>query len=171
VALARALLSEPEVLFLDEPTAGLDPVASRDVHELIAKLGESGVTIFLTTHRLEEAERLCDRVAILATTLRTVGRPEELRDRLFTRGLTVRTVVPVPEPDSVFGEVPGVESWRQDGDGAYLLDISDAAVAAPAVTRALVTAGADVLTIAESRHSLEDVYLELIQDDSEAARR
>jgi ABC-2 type transport system ATP-binding protein len=51
------LLSDPEVLFLDEPTAGLDPVAARDVHELIAALSRSGVTIFLTTHRLEEAER------------------------------------------------------------------------------------------------------------------
>ncbi|MGA2014633.1 MAG: ABC transporter ATP-binding protein, partial [Solirubrobacteraceae bacterium] len=61
VALARALLSDPEVLFLDEPTTGLDPVASREVHALIAELGRSGVTIFLTTHRLEEAERLCDR--------------------------------------------------------------------------------------------------------------
>ena len=75
VALAGALLSDPEVLFLDEPTVGLDPVAARDVHELIAALRESGVTIFLTTHRLEEAERLCDRVAILNTTLRTIGRP------------------------------------------------------------------------------------------------
>ena len=65
VALARALLSDPEVLFLDEPTAGLDPVASRDVHRLIDELRRPGVTIFLTTHRLEEAERLCDRVAIL----------------------------------------------------------------------------------------------------------
>src|SRR5579885_3669844 len=61
VALARALLNDPQVLFLDEPTSGLDPVASREVHELIAGLGHSGVTIFLTTHRLEEAERLCDR--------------------------------------------------------------------------------------------------------------
>jgi ABC-2 type transport system ATP-binding protein len=79
VALARALLSDPQVLFLDEPTAGLDPVATRDVHQLIAALGRTGVTIFLTTHRLEEAERLCDRVAILNTTLRTTGRPDELR--------------------------------------------------------------------------------------------
>ena len=70
VALARALLSDPEVLFLDEPTAGLDPAAGRDVHELIEGLRERGVTIFLTTHRLEEAERLCDRVAILNTRLR-----------------------------------------------------------------------------------------------------
>jgi AAA domain, putative AbiEii toxin, Type IV TA system len=65
VALARALLSDPAVLFLDEPTSGLDPVATREVHELIASLRERGVTIFLTTHRLEEAERLCDRVAVL----------------------------------------------------------------------------------------------------------
>ncbi len=59
VALARALLSDPQVLFLDELTAGLDPVTARDVHELITVLRRSGVTIFLTTHRLEEAERLC----------------------------------------------------------------------------------------------------------------
>ena len=65
--LARALLSDPTVLFLDEPTSGLDPVATREVHELIGSLREHGVTIFLTTHRLEEAERLCDRVAILNT--------------------------------------------------------------------------------------------------------
>ena len=79
VALARALLNDPAVLFLDEPTSGLDPVATREVHELIASLRERGVTIFLTTHRLEEAERLCDRVAILNTTLRLIGRPDELR--------------------------------------------------------------------------------------------
>ena len=84
VALARALLSDPAIVFLDEPTSGLDPVASREVHELIDGLRERGVTVFLTTHRLEEAERLCDRVAILNTRLRTIGRPDELRDRLFT---------------------------------------------------------------------------------------
>jgi ABC-2 type transport system ATP-binding protein len=92
VALARALLSDPEILFLDEPTAGLDPVAARDVHELIEGLHQRGVTIFLTTHRLEEAERLCDRVAILNTTLRTIGPPDELRGQLFSSALTVRTL-------------------------------------------------------------------------------
>ncbi len=98
VALARALLGDPEVLFLDEPTSGLDPVAAREVHELIAGLREGGATIFLTTHRLEEAERLCDRVAILNTTLRTIGRPGELRDRLFERTLTVTTIEPLADP-------------------------------------------------------------------------
>ena len=97
-ALARALLSDPEVLFLDEPTSGLDPVATREVHELIVGLRGQGVTIFLTTHRLEEAERLCDRVAILNTSLRSIGRPAELRDQLFARALTVRTAAPLDRP-------------------------------------------------------------------------
>lgn len=171
VALARALLSDPEVLFLDEPTAGLDPVASRDVHDLIATLGERGVTIFLTTHRLEEAERLCDRVAILNTTLRTIGRPAELRDRLFAKAITVKTSAPLAEPGTVFAGLPAVEGWHADGDAGYTVTVSDGDIAAPAITRALVTAGADVLTIAQSHHSLEDVYLELIGEDAEVNPR
>ena len=130
VALARALLSDPAVLFLDEPTSGLDPVASHDVHELIDGLREHGVTVFLTTHRLEEAERLCDRVAILNTRLRTIGRPDELRDRLFTKTLVIRTAAPIPAPEAVFA-VAGVEGWRADGADRYVLTVSDARVAAP----------------------------------------
>lgn len=167
VALARALLGDPQVLFLDEPTSGLDPVAARDVHELIDRLRQRGVTIFLTTHRLEEAERLCDRVAILNTTLRTIGRPDELRDQLFAKTITARTLAPLRDPDGVFRRVAGVDGWRQDGSGGYVIAVSDSTVAAPAVTRALVEAGADVLSIGESRHSLEDVYLELIDEDVE----
>jgi ABC-2 type transport system ATP-binding protein len=171
VALARALLSDPEVLFLDEPTSGLDPAAARDVHDLIDDLRQRGVTIFLTTHRLEEAERLCDRVAILNTTLRTIGRPAELRDQLFARTLAVKTLVPLPDPVGVFAGLPAVDGWHHDGPAGYVLAVADPAVAAPAATRALVAAGADVLSISESRHSLEDVYLELINQDQEASRK
>jgi ABC-2 type transport system ATP-binding protein len=171
VALARALLSDPQVLFLDEPTTGLDPVATRDVHELIDKLRQRGVTIFLTTHRLEEAERLCDRVAILNTTLRTIGRPAQLREQLFAKTLTVRTLAALPEPGGVFGGLPAVDGWRQDGPATYVLAVSEPAVAAPAATRALVAAGAEVLSINQSHHSLEDVYLELIDQDNEVGRR
>jgi ABC-2 type transport system ATP-binding protein len=170
VAVARALLGDPEVLFLDEPTSGLDPVAARDVHELIDDLRRRGVTIFLTTHRLEEAERLCDRVAILNTTLRTIGRTDELRDQLFAKTLAVRTKAPLSEPDNVFIGLPAVDGWQQDGAGSYVIAVSDAAAAAPGITRALVAAGADVLSISESRHSLEDVYLELVTDDAEARK-
>jgi len=167
VGLARALLSDPAIIFLDEPTSGLDPVASREVHDLIDGLRSRGVTVFLTTHRLEEAERLCDRVAILNTRLRTIGRPDELRDRLFTKTLLVRTAGPLTDPARVF-TVPGVEGWQLDGPAGYVLAVSDARAAAPEVARALVRAGADLLSLSEGRHSLEDVYLELIDDDIEA---
>jgi ABC-2 type transport system ATP-binding protein len=167
VALARALLSEPAILFLDEPTSGLDPLASRDVHELIAGLREHGVTVFLTTHRLDEAERLCDRVAILNTRLQTIGRPDELRNRLFTKTLVIRTAAPLPAPEMVFAAI-GVDGWRADDTNRYVLTVSDARVAAPEVTRALVAAGADVLSLSEGRHSLEDVYLELIDQETGA---
>ena len=176
VALARALLSDPEILFLDEPTAGLDPVATREVHELIEGLRERDVTIFLTTHRLEEAERLCDRVAILNTTLRTIGRPAELRAGLFGTSLAVRTRASLSHPEDVFAGLPGVTGWHEveRGDPAaganYTLAVSDPGLAAPAAARALVAAGADILSIGEARHSLEDVYLQLIDEDREASR-
>lgn len=170
VGLARALLNDPEVMFLDEPTSGLDPVAAHEVHDLINGLRQRGVTVFLTTHRLDEAERLCDRVAILNTTLRTVGRPEELREQLFSRSLSVETLTPLAAPDDVFNSAAGVESWRPEGASTYVLSATDPRIAAPRVTRALVAAGADVVSISESRHSLEDVYLQLIDEDPEASK-
>ena len=171
VGLARSLLNDPVVLFLDEPTSGLDPVASREVHELIDGLRKRGVTIFLTTHRLDEAQRLCDRVAILNTTLRLIGRPDELRKQLFTSTLDVRIRTPIDNVDRVFAGLQGVESWELDPSGAYVVTVSDPGLAAPEVARALIEAGADLLFLGESRHSLEDVYLELIHDDEEVKAR
>jgi ABC-2 type transport system ATP-binding protein len=170
VGLARALLNDPAVVFLDEPTSGLDPVAAREVHDLINGLRERGVTVFLTTHRLEEAERLCDRVAILNTTLRSIGRTESLRESLFSKSLVVEIAAPLEAADDVFKRSTGVESWRAEGPAGYVLNVNDPKTAAPRVTRALVAAGADVISITESRHSLEDVYLQLIDEDPEARR-
>ncbi len=174
VALARTLLNDPEVVFLDEPTSGLDPVAAHDVHSLIRRLRERGVTVFLTTHRLNEAERLCDRIAIMNTSLQTIGRPDELRRTLFSRSLEVTTVAPLEDPDQAFAGLAAVESWRAadpvEGAAGYVLTVSDPVRAAPGVTRALVTAGADVLSVTEARHSLEDVYLELVEDQEGGSR-
>ncbi len=170
VSLARALLNDPEVLFLDEPTSGLDPVAAHEVHELIGRLRGGGVTVFLTTHRLDEAERLCDRVAILDGTVRMIGRPEELRERLFATTLRVRLRAPLVSPDAVFAGLPGVRAWGAEGPTDYLMTVTDATVAAPAVTRAVVAAGADVLAIGEARHSLEEVYLRLLDPDAAGVR-
>ncbi|HEX9042614.1 MAG TPA: ABC transporter ATP-binding protein [Trebonia sp.] len=180
-ALARTLLNDPQVMFLDEPTSGLDPAAAHEVLTLIGALRDRGVTVFLTTHRLDEAERVCDRVAILNTTLRTTGHPDELRQTLFSRTLTVITAARLPDPEAVFDGLPSVTSWQQvppaqpaPPDGAlagYLLAVQDPVRAAPAVTRALVAAGADVLQIAEQRASLEEVYLQLITGEEKAADR
>ena len=150
VALARTLLSDPQVLFLDEPTSGLDPAAAREVHELIDGLRKQGKTIFLTTHRLEEAERLCDRVAILNTTLRSIGRPQELRDQLFAKTLQIKTAAPLADPAAVFDPLESVKHWQADGASSYVLTVTDPAVAAPAVTHALVAAGASVISIGNS---------------------
>jgi ABC-2 type transport system ATP-binding protein len=171
VGLARALLNDPAVMFLDEPTSGLDPVASREVHDLINGLRERGVTVFLTTHRLEEAERLCDRVGILNTTLRLVGRPDELRKSRFSRSLLVETLTPLAAPGEVFNSIKGVESWRPEGASSYVLSVTDPGNIAPQVTRDLVAAGADIVSITESKHSLEDVYLQLIDEDPESSQR
>jgi ABC-2 type transport system ATP-binding protein len=173
VGLARALLSDPRVLFLDEPTSGLDPVAAREVHDLIETLRGRGVTIFLTTHRLAEAEKLCDRVAILNTKLRMIGRPAELREQLFNKSIELRLREPLAEPDRVLGALPGVENWHPDDaqPGLYVLAVADPDQTAPALTRAVVEAGADLLTLTPSRHSLEDVYLQLIDTDVEALAR
>ncbi len=164
VGLARALLNDPEIVFLDEPTAGLDPVASLEVHNLINSLRSKGVTIFLTTHRLDEAEKLCDRVAILNTTLRTVGRIDDLRQRMFRKAIIVTTVAALEDPDKLFATLSAIESWKRDDAGRYVITVTDVRAAAPDIARLLVRVGADVLSIVESRHSLEEVYLELVGD-------
>ncbi|HMT21159.1 MAG TPA: ABC transporter ATP-binding protein, partial [Promineifilum sp.] len=85
LAIGRALLHEPRVLFLDEPTAALDPEASRLVHDFIAELKGMGRTIFLCTHNLDEADRLCDRVAVFKTSLRVVDAPGRLKQQVYGR--------------------------------------------------------------------------------------
>jgi len=169
VGLARTLLSDPKVMFLDEPTSGLDPVAALEVHDLILQQRKKGVTIFLTTHRLEEAEKLCDRIAILNTTLRIVGRPQELREQLFAKQLVVRTTAPLTDPASLFSRVPSVVTWQSPETCTYTLTVSDLATAAPEVTRDLIQAGANILSVSEAQHSLEDVYLQMVDADTKVA--
>ena len=170
VSLARALLSEPRVLFLDEPTSGLDPVATREVRELIDGLRDRGVTVFLTTHRLEEAERLCDRIAILNTTLRIIGAPDDLRRRLFSSALEIQTLGPLADPDSLFSAVRGTDGWTSVGDASYRVDVRDPTAVAPELARAIVESGVGLVHLSETSHSLEDVYLQLVSEDVEVAR-
>ena len=95
----------------------------------------------------------------------------ELREQLFKTALVVKILVPLSDPDQVFSPIPAVEGWRSQDPGSYVLTVSDPTVAAPEVTRRLVGAGADVLSISEAQHSLQDVYLELIDEDVEARKQ
>ena len=113
---------------------------------------------------------MCDRVAILNTSLRLIGRPDELREQLFRRSLDVRLRAPLDDPQALFATLPEAEGWEETPSG-YTMTVSDPDLAAPALARALVRADADILSIAESHHSLEDVYLELINEDVEAKSR
>jgi ABC-2 type transport system ATP-binding protein len=100
-----------------------------------------------------------------------VDRPSRrVREQLFRRSLDVRLSAPVGDPKAVFGALPEVEGWEQTPSG-YSLIVSDPDRTAPALARALVGADADILSIAESHHSLEDVYLELVDEDVEAKSR
>ena len=170
VSLARALLANPRVLFLDEPTSGLDPVATGEVRDLIEALRSRGVTVFLTTHRLEEAERLCDRIAILNTTLRIVGSLADLRRRLFSSAFEVRTTAPLVDPETLFGSVRGTDGWEQLKEASYRVNVGDPTAVAPELARAIVGSGAGLVHLSEATHSLEDVYLQLVHEDVEVAR-
>jgi ABC-2 type transport system ATP-binding protein len=160
--LARALLPDPDVLFLDEPTASLDPAAAATVRDLVAGLRSRGTTVFLTTHRLDEAHRLCDRVAIVNTRLLHLGTPTALTRR--GSALEVRLREPLEGPERVFGSVEGVLGWRNGGGpGVYVLEVTDPEQNAPDVARAVVAAGASLVRLGALETSLEDAYLELLE--------
>lgn len=162
LALARALLHEPSLLFLDEPTAGLDPEAARLVRDAIAGLRGQGRTIFLCTHNLDEAERLCDRVAVFKTRLLVVDTPSNLRQRIFGRQVVFHLRAMLPDLATTIASLPDVLG-AEAIDSKLVVRLSDPEQQNPAIIRALVAAGADLQFVGELRHSLEDVYLQLVQ--------
>jgi len=165
VALIRALLHRPSVVFLDEPTAGLDPESAQVVHESIREMQSEGRTIFLCTHNLDEAERLCDRVAIFRRHIIRMGSPTELRRSLFARQMEVIVADPTQAARlvAVARTVPGCTDAQADGPGRLVVSLPDPDAQAPALVTALVGAGAAIRRVAEVEHSLESAYLELIQ--------
>ncbi|HBY93930.1 MAG: ABC transporter ATP-binding protein [Ardenticatenaceae bacterium] len=166
VAIARALLHEPELIFLDEPTSGLDPAAARTVREFLEQLKASGRTIFLTTHNLDEAERLADRIGVLKTHLVAVDTPDALRHRLFGRRTVVALAQTQPALVEVAARLPFVRQATLR-DGSLVVDLGDPDRENPALVTALVQAGAQIRTVVEERASLEDVYLQLVSENPE----
>jgi len=163
LALARAVLHEPEVLFLDEPTSALDPEAARVVREFMQDLRAHGRTIVLCTHNLFEADLLCDRVGIIKQRLLRVDTPRGLRSSLYGQKVALELAAVGPDLERMVLALPfvrGVE--RQDSTLVVALDDPDGNN--PTLVSRLVEAGAQVRYVRPVEHSLEDAYLALVAE-------
>ena len=165
-ALARALLHEPSILLLDEPTSGLDPEVARAVRGMLDDRRHSGCAVLVSTHNLDEAERLADRVAVLHTRLLALDRPAALRQRLTTGRVLARVA---GDASAYLSTARGFDRGASIDGGAIVLTLSHADRDTPAFVRALVAAGADVLEIRPEVPALEDVYLHLMADEARMA--
>lgn len=166
LAIARALIHEPRVLFLDEPTAGLDPEAAKLVRDFIAELRQEGRTIFLCTHNLDEADRLCDRVGVIKQHLIQVDTPENLRKHLYGRKVVIQLRGLNGEIVALVRALPFVKEVHQEND-RLVVALDNPEDANPILVRRLVEVGAEIQFVSELRHSLEEVYLTLIKEESE----
>ena len=163
IAIARALIHDPELLFLDEPTANLDPESARVVRDIILKLKKDGKTIFINTHNLDEAQRICDRIGILKTKLLAVNTPEQLETSTWGTSKTVFQVEQVN--DQILAAVRklnpkelGVE------DNKIILVLADPLKQNPDVVQQIVSAGGRIQYITQLNPSLEETYIKVIQE-------
>jgi ABC-2 type transport system ATP-binding protein len=163
LAIARAMLHEPRLLFLDEPTAGLDPESAHLVRDFIAELRSEGRTIFLCTHNLDEADRLCDRIGVFKSHLLVVDTPANLRASLYGRKVVFHLSKGGEEMVNIVTSLPFVKDARIV-DNKLVATLDDPELHNPEIIRTLVNAGADIQFVGELRHSLEDVYLQLVKN-------
>jgi ABC-2 type transport system ATP-binding protein len=157
------LVHDPKILFLDEPTANLDPEAAKTVRDFVLELKKERRTIFLNTHNLDEAERLCDRIGILKTKLVVVDSPKNLERSLYNR----RTVVHMPQvTSSILTAVKQLNFVKsvKSVDDKLVLDMDSPERDNPELVRVIVAAGGNIQYVTELRSTLEDVYLKLIRE-------
>jgi len=163
LAVATALVANPRILFLDEPTTGLDPQSRRQLWEIIRTFQKNGGTILLTTHYMDEAERLCDRLAIIDHgEVIAAGTPSELIDRLGGHHVVEFSVNGTrnAQPIDVWAALVGVESVRTD-DGLVSLNVRQPHLTIPALLDAVENQGAELLHLTTRQASLEDVFVRL----------
>ena len=161
LAIARALVHEPKVLFMDEPTANLDPEASKAVRDFILELKKENRTILLNTHNLDEAQRICDRIGILKTRLLTIGTPQQLKESLGG----VKTEIQLAQVnDAIVSAVKKVTTHDVEvSDNKLIIDVGNIATANPAIIEAIVSAGGRIQLVTELTPTLEDVYLNTVK--------
>jgi ABC-2 type transport system ATP-binding protein len=162
LAIARSLVHDPEILFIDEPTANLDPEASKTVREFILDLKKQKKTIFLNTHNLDEAQRICDRIAILNTRLMALGTPAKLEQSSGQR----KTMIQLEQVNEVI-----LASLRKlslgnviSDDSKLILDVADPEKDNPIIVRAIVNAGGNIQYVSQSTSTLEEAYLKLVRE-------
>jgi len=164
LAIARSLIHDPQILFMDEPTASLDPESAKTVRDFILDLKKEKKTIFLNTHNLDEAQRICDRIAILNTRLMAMGTPSELERTVSGR----KTVIQLQEPASapVVEAVGKLAIGSVAVDGSKLtVDVKDPESENNSILEAILKAGGHVQSVAITGSSLEDVYLKLVREE------
>ena len=162
LAIARALIHDPRVLFMDEPTVNLDPESSKTVRDFILELKKEKKTVFLNTHNLDEAQRICDRIAILNTKLMAIGTAEELERSVRGR----QTVVQLAQVnDAVMGALGKVSTGKVTREGnSITVDVLSPEKENPDIVRAIVGAGGDIQSVSISTSTLEDAYLKLVKE-------
>jgi ABC-2 type transport system ATP-binding protein len=167
LAIARAILHDPKLLFLDEPTAGLDPGSADEVNRLIADLKARGHTVFLCTHRLIEAEKVCDRFALFAQgRVLATGTKDELVRQLWPDiEVAIECLGPVP---TLKGTVPGAFDLRTGGRTLFASVAREDVI--PALVSAVCQAGGQIIRVAPVEHSLEDVYFALLKHHTGALK-
>lgn len=164
LAMARALIHDPELVFLDEPLSGLDPTGARDLRALIQTMAEKGKTVFLTTHNLGEAERLCSRVGVIHRgRLVALGTAEEIRGRMSRPTVCIGAEGVAPRMMEEIRAMPFVGTVHME-DGELVVELDHPRQARDLV-RLLVESGAEVWKVASQERSLEEVFLELVADE------
>jgi ABC-2 type transport system ATP-binding protein len=160
LALAMALVNDPRVVFLDEPTAGLDPQVRREIYDIVVELKKEKKTILLTTHYIEEAEKLCDRVAIVDHgKVIALGTPRELKER---SGAVTRIAVRMTRPatNGALGKLEGVTECRAE-QNEYLLYSTRVPRTIVALVKHLEDQNNELVSLEISTPSLEDIFIEL----------
>ena len=162
LALAVALVGRPELLFLDEPTTGMDPQARRATWDIIRALRERGATVLLTTHFMDEAERLADRIAIMDDgELIALDTPAGLTRGQSTTTTEVHVTLGAEIEVAALAALPTARAARRDASGKYTIETGDARALLVELTALLRDRGLDVSELRVGRSSLEDVFLRL----------
>jgi ABC-2 type transport system ATP-binding protein len=162
LALARALVHEPKILFMDEPTANLDPESSKTVRDFILEIKKQGRTIFLNTHNLDEAQRVCDRIGIIKTKLLTIGTPEQLRESLSKPKTEIRLAQVRDGMHTALSKL--IPNKIEVSNNKLLIDMTDPDKENPAIIAAITSIGGQIQGVTQLVSTLEDVYLQIVKE-------